>query len=838
MLDVPNAAFLTLARGFFSLALASSIAAQAGLPTATPAAAGVDPDQLSAAAARVRAEVAADRMRGAVLLVARHGKVVLHEAFGHRDAAGRVPMRCDTQFRMASNTKPLTATAVLMLVEQGKLELDAKVGDYLPAWRKGATGAITVRQLLTHTSGLRIPTLFLRPLMRRSPAHPKAPTLQLEVDRFATVGPEEKPGTTYSYSNPGYNTLAALVEVASGLPFATFLKRHVYDRLGMPDSGHRESAADAERMSAVFRRVRGRWRVRWRPADGNDLPFVRGSGGMVSTTADYSRFCHCLLRGGALDGVRLLRRETVREMTRRQLHRIPAARRYGLGWAIPDDSGTFVHGGSDGTWAAVDPALGLVVLVFTQTQGVRGAVRRRFLRDVRRAILPRERPNVLLITADDLNCDSVGVFGCPLPGITPHIDALAAAGMRFTRAHVNIAVCQPCRAVLMTGRYPHRNGARGFEPIAAGVPTLTGVLAKHGYLNGILGKTRHLAPPAAFAWDVVVTRRALGEGRDPERYAASARAFFRRAKRSAKPFFLMANCHDPHRPFAGSAQERRQRQRRKKAFPIAARRFAAREVPVPGFLPGLPAVRRELAQYFTSVHRCDRIVGRVLAELDAAGLAANTIVCFLSDHGMPLPFAKTNCYRHSTRTPWIVRWPGRVRPGSVEGTHFVSTIDWLPTVLQALGLPAVAGVDGRSFLPLLRGETQLGRDHVLTSFYKTSGKRDFPMRSLVTARYGYIVNAWADGDTRFRNESQNGLTWRAMRRAAATDPAIAARVKHFAFRCREELYDYSVDPHALRNLAIDPAHRSILHRMRRRLAEELRKTRDPEAAKFRIRQVR
>ncbi len=817
---------------FFTLA--NCLAAQTGLPTARePEKVGMDSGKLNAAVAAFRKAVQADVVKGAVLLVARSGKVVLHEAVGVRDLKGEIPMRRDTQFRMASNTKPVTATAIMMLVEQGKLRLDAAVADYIPAWKKGEAAKITIRQLLTHTSGLRISTLFLYPLMTPSKAHPDAPNLRLEVERFGAVGPAVEPGTSYSYSNPGFNTLAALVEIASGIPFAAFVKANIYDPLGMKDSGHREAEADQGRMSTVFRKTDGVWQVRWQPGDGNKLPFVRGSGGMVSTAADYSRLCQMFLREGTWGGARVLTAKSVNEMTRRQVDHIPAARRYGLGWAIRDDSGGFMHSGSDGTWVAVDPELDLMCLVLTQSQRAARAPAGKFFREVRAAVLPRERPNILMITADDLNRSSVGVYGCRVAGVTPHIDKLAASGIRFNHGHVNIAVCQPSRAVMLTGRYPHHSGARGFEPIQRGVPTLSGVLRDNGYLTGIFGKTRHVKPDASFRWDVSVPRAALGEGRSEARYGSAARTFFARAKKAGQPFFLMANSHDPHRPFAGSAQEARQSRRQKKVFPPAPRTFGQDEVSVPGFLPDLGPVRKEVAQYFSSVHRCDRVVGRLLKELDAAGLAENTIVLFLSDNGMAVPFAKTNVYLHSTATPWIMRWPGRIEAGQVDRKHFVSTVDWMPTALDAVGLPQPEKLDGRSFFPLLRGETQRGRGAVFTSFYKTSARKAYPMRAVQTARYGYIVNDWADGQTRFRNESMAGLTFKAMRAAAASDGDVAARVKHFLFRTREELYDFSADPDALHNLAGRPEHADVLRDMRSRLAAGLRTQGDPEAKRFR-----
>ena len=110
-----------------------------------------------------------------------------------------------------------------------------------------------------------------------------------------------------------------------------------------------------------------------------------------------------------------------------------------------------------------------------------------------------------------------------------------------------------------------------------------------------------------------------------------------------------------------------------------------------------------MAQYYSSAHRCDETVGEVLRALKESGLEDSTLVMFLSDNGISMPFAKSNCYLTSTRTPWLVRWPGKVKPGVVDTEHFISGIDFMPTILEAAGLPAPAGMDGRSFLPLLTG---------------------------------------------------------------------------------------------------------------------------------------
>ena len=168
-------------------------------------------------------------------------------------------------------------------------------------------------------------------------------------------------------------------------------------------------------------------------------------------------------------------------------------------------------------------------------------------------------PNILIITADDLAYNSIGAYGCNIDGITPNIDTFARQGVRFTHAHINSAVCQPCRQSLLTGLYPHNNGAEGFEPIRNGVPTLPGRLQKAGYLNGILGKEIHHQPVESFCWDYLPFKTESdsvwrsGHSRNPTMFHDYSARFFSMAREQNRPFFLVANSHDPHRPFVGSA---------------------------------------------------------------------------------------------------------------------------------------------------------------------------------------------------------------------------------------------------------------------------------------------
>lgn len=458
-----------------------------------------------------------------------------------------------------------------------------------------------------------------------------------------------------------------------------------------------------------------------------------------------------------------------------------------------------------------------------------------------------DRLNVLFITLDDMNWDSVGVFGSKVPGTTPNIDRLAGEGMRFEHAHVTIAICQPTRAVWMTGRYPHNNGALGFNPIRRGVPTLPENLRASGYLTGILGKTEHVVPSRKEAFEYRRGRDEMSNGRSAELYSKFATEFFQQAKEQNRPFFFMVNAHDPHRPFdnrksadrrvlapadADKPKGRAARKRQRGDYPAPSRIYQPDEIVVPAFLPDLPKIREEVAQYYSSVRRADDVVGLVLNRLKDAGFDENTIVMLKSDHGIAVPFAKTNVWRNSTRTPWIVRWPDVVEPGSHDTRHLIAGVDLAPTILDALGVEPLHGMDGSSFVPVLKGQQQDRREYVYTHINTIASGRSYPMRSVQTARYGLIWNGWSDGKTTFKNESQSGLTWRAMTAAANSDPEIAGRVKHFAYRVPWEFYDYEKDPDALHNLIDDPESQEMIKQLKAKMLEYMKTTNDPQLSAF------
>ncbi len=467
--------------------------------------------------------------------------------------------------------------------------------------------------------------------------------------------------------------------------------------------------------------------------------------------------------------------------------------------------------------------------------------------------------NVLLITADDMNWDTPGCYGGTVAGVTPDIDRLAAEGMLFNYAHVTVSACQPCRSVLMTGRYPHRNGAEGFEPIHNNIPTLTEQLHKAGYINGIFAKTGHLQPDKKFYWSVSHRAKAMAFGRDPKKYYQLSKEFFQLAEKNGQPFFLMANTSDPHRPFFEDADEPQFfDEKTRKTFSKPSRIYAPCEITVPGFLPDIGVVREDVRRYYCSARRCDDTVGQILRALRDSTQYENTLVMFLSDNGMGFPFSKANCYFNSTKTPWLVRWPGVVKPGTVDNRHFISTIDFMPTILDAIGLNGSdsslcrkascgvtrapsderratsdePGMDGFSFLPLLRGRKQKNREMVFTQFHEGVARKRLPMRSVLNRKFGYIFNPWSDGRKTYSIGYTNRASWKSMVDAAKSNPEIAARVNFFLYRAVEEFYDYENDADALNNLINDRRYIRQIEKMRRYLYDWMKRTNDPAIEAF------
>lgn len=445
------------------------------------------------------------------------------------------------------------------------------------------------------------------------------------------------------------------------------------------------------------------------------------------------------------------------------------------------------------------------------------------------------QPNILLITVDDMNWNSVGVFGSKVGNLTPNIDAFASNGVRFERAYVTASNCSPSRVSMQTGLFPHQSGARGFYYINdRGIPTIPTILRSAGYYTGIVNKSADTnpSPEKGRYWD-------FSEGvQKEEKYSASAyqeksSTFFQGARQARQPFYLVVNIADPHKPFFNDERAANQ------GFDVHApsRIIDQSEVVVPGFLPDLPGVRNDLRNYFNSVRRADDCFGAVMEALENSEMMENTLVIFLSDHGMPFPFAKSCVYDNGLRTPLILSWPGHFEPGSVVDDVLISTIDLMPTILEAANLDIPEGLDyqGFSLLSMLEG-ADVQRSFVFGNFDENAQGIPRPSRGVISSRWNYTFNAWGTGSYPFRSATLEHRSFKTMQRVSQRDEELADRVNVLLYRPVEELYDLENDPDCLNNLVADPAFGDILSEMREALGLHMSETGDYLLSAFEARE--
>ena len=227
--------------------------------------------------------------------------------------------------------------------------------------------------------------------------------------------------------------------------------------------------------------------------------------------------------------------------------------------------------------------------------------------------------------------------------------------------------------------------------------------------------------------------------------------------------------------------------------------------------------------------------------LEESGLLNSTVVFFLSDHGMPLPFAKTQLYHHSTNTPLIVSWPSVTKPGSINDFYMVSAVDLLPTFLriaeikdpEGTGNLGLRGIQGRSFLPIIKGSLNPPVSSVIFKEYnENSGGIRNPMRGVQTPQYLYLFNPWSNGKRAMATATNGTATWKRMLELASENETIRKRVDVMRYRTVEELYDINNDPDCLHNLAKSKEHQKTIKDLRQRLHDWMKTTNDHALTAF------
>lgn len=437
------------------------------------------------------------------------------------------------------------------------------------------------------------------------------------------------------------------------------------------------------------------------------------------------------------------------------------------------------------------------------------------------------RPNILLIVADDQGAE-MGCLGTP--GLsTPNMDRLAAQGVLFQAANVfcSYPSCSPSRASMLTGVYPHthritRNVPELFRPdaaqweaglpplwrkfqVPASVPTLPQLLNPAGYYTGISHKF-HILPHGEFPFDEWIP----GTPESVEQFIAHA---------GGRPFFLMHNIPSPHRSFALWVKR-------------ASHRVEPGQVKLPGFLPAVPAVRQDWADYLTSVQYTDEELGRVLAALHQSGQYTNTIIIYTGDNGPAFQRGKASCYPFGLREPLIIAGPG-VKSG-VRTAALASLVDFAPTILDYAGAPVSPGMQGISLRPLLEQRPGATGEKLIAGekFGDQPPAVAYQEYAVFDGRWYYIRRNHLDKPRSLNADDFDGKLWGNLTYAAT----LAARDR-FPDQYRlmqewengrnaESLFDIQTDFDACRDLTQDPAHLADLQQMRAAMDRWLVQTRD------------
>jgi N-sulfoglucosamine sulfohydrolase len=445
---------------------------------------------------------------------------------------------------------------------------------------------------------------------------------------------------------------------------------------------------------------------------------------------------------------------------------------------------------------------------------------------------PAAPRNVVLVVTDDQGQDA-GCYGNPVIH-TPNLDRLAAEGTRFDYAFCTTASCSASRSVILTGLHNHANGQYGHQHSYHHfisfdrVKSLPVLMSRAGYRTGRVGKY-HVAPEKVYQFDQAIK----GSSRSPVVMADNCKGFIS----GDGPFFLYFCTSDPHRGggVAADLPHKPDRFGNKPAgYPgVKAVKYDPKDVIVPPFLPDTPTCRAELAQYYQSVSRVDQGLGRLIQVLKDAGKYDDTLIIYISDHGIAFPGAKTTLYEPGMRSPCIVRNPYAKKHGVVSKA-MVSWVDLTPTILAfaQAKLPAGVKFHGRSFLPVLEEANPKGWDEVFASHTFHEITMYYPMRVVRQRKYKLIWNIAHGLPYPFASDLWRAPTWQDVYKKGPDALYGKRTVKAYIHRPKFELYDLEKDPDEVHNLAGDPKHAEVLADLKAKLRAFQERTGDPWKLKW------
>ena len=443
--------------------------------------------------------------------------------------------------------------------------------------------------------------------------------------------------------------------------------------------------------------------------------------------------------------------------------------------------------------------------------------------------MAKERSNIILMVADDHGLDT-GTYGNRAIQ-TPSLDRLAEDGVRFTDGFCTTASCAASRSVILTGQYNHANGTYGHThgchhfACFDGIPSLPKLLRDSGYRTARVGK-RHYAPEANYPFEEGHPEGRFG--RDDVAMSEACRPFIQQGER---PFFLYWCSMNPHRG-GGVVKEHPCRPDRfgnpPESFPGDKEEvFKDDEVLVPGYLPDIPETRAELAQYYQSVARLDRGIGRLIDILVEEGVYENTVIIYISDNGAAFHGSKTTLYEPGMHLPLIVKSPYHDRKG-VTCDGLVTWADLTPTILDFAGaLEDPKDFHGASFKQII-GESSPSswREEVYAAHTFHEITNYYPMRVVRTQRYKFIWNIAHPLTYSSAADLWRAASWQGVLREGRTLYGQRS-IDAYLHRPRFELYDLQEDPHELHNLALDEQHAGQVSSFCEKLKDFQKKTRDP-----------
>ncbi|MFD2571802.1 sulfatase [Spirosoma soli] len=425
------------------------------------------------------------------------------------------------------------------------------------------------------------------------------------------------------------------------------------------------------------------------------------------------------------------------------------------------------------------------------------------------------KPNVIIIMADDLDSRQLSCYGGKNIRTT-HIDALASEGLKFNQIYTSEAMCVPTRASLFTGLYPVRHGSfQNHKPVYDTLKSVGHYLADLGYRVGLTGKDHVTKPKTVFPFEII-------QGFEPNCVAPTDDYTLDGVKkfitRNDKPYCLFVMSINPHAPWTvGDTTE-----------------FDPDKLVLPENWVDTEVTRRQFVKYLAEVRRLDNQVGDIAKLLKETSQDKNTIVVFLGEQGAQFPGAKWNLWDAGQKSSMLIKWPGNVKPGT-QTDALIQYEDITPTLINVADGQPIAGLDGKSFLPVLLGRSQTARQYAYGIHNNIPEGSPYPIRSIRDTRYKLIVNLTPDQDyyNRFMmNEKQKdrNSVWFSWTTQAATNSNAKRITERFVKRPAIEFYDTQTDPWEFNNLATDPAYQERIKLYQQKLQAWMKQQGDQGAA--------